>query len=287
MNKLKLVGQVLLCSLLILFIANPAHALAPRYNSRIIYRDFTQSTGTSDIYSMNSDGSDKRVILAGSDELNIYYSQVSPDGQTVVFSTTNSTVDPNQSGYSLVDADGQNVHSLVSIGNNYPGVINWSPDGTKLVYLVYDADTFARTIHTINADGTDDTLVTVENTDADSQINSVAMSSDKFALALDGHLYVANLDGTNSTDLSSEAGWTDASVSAVAWSPDGTKLVFIAYDCPGGGQCIATANSDGSDKHIVTADPDVSNACDGAAYRKAEFSPDGTKILFDNTETCG
>jgi Tol biopolymer transport system component len=287
MNRLKLIGQVLLCSLLILFIANPVQALAPRYNSRIIYRDFTQSTGTNDIYSMNPDGSDKRVLLAGSDELNIYYSQVSPDGQTVAFSTTDSTVDPNPSGYSLVDSDGQNVRSLISIGNDYPGVINWSPDGTKLVYLTYDADTFAKTIHTVNADGTGNQLISVENTDADSQISSVALSEDKLALALDGHLYTADLDGTNPADLSSEAGWTDATVSTVAWSPDGTRLVFIAYDCPGGGQCIATANSDGSNKFIVTSDPDVSHACDGAAYRQAEFSPDGTKILFDNTEVCG
>jgi Tol biopolymer transport system component len=84
-----------------------------------------------------------------------------------------------------------------------------------------------------------------------------------------GELRVVNRDGSGLVTLASNV---DAGASSCpSWAPDGTKIAFTAFGVDNN-QEIFLVNSDGTGLTNFSDDP--------AADAQAEFSPDGSKLLF-------
>jgi Tol biopolymer transport system component len=88
-------------------------------------------------------------------------------------------------------------------------------------------------------------------------------------------VYVVQADGTGLTRLTNSTG----SDGSPAWSPDGTKIAFDRYPGQGINEYIYVVNSDGTNEHQVA---DLRGTFGIASATDLEWSPDGTKIAFDD-----
>jgi TolB protein len=113
-----------------------------------------------DIYVVNVDGSGERLLveLDGFDDSPTW----SPDGRRIAFrsNSTISAVDldggraralASPGGTGLVDPQGQGANKL-AVGRGDPSTPQWSPDGTKIVYAVFQTGE-ACSIWVMSADG--------------------------------------------------------------------------------------------------------------------------------------
>lgn len=145
---------------------------------------------------------------------------------------------------------------LVNLTNALPNLHqtepNWSPDGTKLIFV---AGEFLST----------------------------------FGLATE-HIWVINADGTNATQLTFTGPEGYALNYQPDWSPDGTQIVFTTMR--EGDFDLYVMNADGINPHnlFVGGEPFV-NFADYPPYPGDEYdaswSPDGTKILYTASRATG
>jgi TolB protein len=85
------------------------------------------------------------------------------------------------------------------------------------------------------------------------------------------HIYTMNVDGTGLMQLTEGNFYTRESPD---WSPDGSKIVFGAYDIRTGGKYdVFVMNADGSGVKNLTNQPNFHDI-------RAVWSPDGTEIAF-------
>ena len=113
-------------------------------------------SGYSEIYVMNSDGSNQVSLTNSSAQTRNYWSVWSPDGGTIAFCRYG--IGPSNDvvrGVYLMNSDGSNLR-LLKAGGEYPV---WSPDGTKIGYTSYVSG--GATIHVMNADGSNDVALTL------------------------------------------------------------------------------------------------------------------------------
>jgi Tol biopolymer transport system component len=109
----------------------------------------------------------------------------------------------------------------------------WSPDGTRIAFTRYLPDFEFHTqsaIHVVNADGTGLRRLSPEGVTTDRQ---ASWSSDGTRLAFssgstpdDRGVYIMNADGTGRVRLTDQHTW----VLYPIWSPDGTRVLFSAWD---------------------------------------------------------
>ena len=202
---------------------------------------------------MNADGTGRRQLTNLTSTA--FYPSLSPDGQTVYFSS-------NQSGsfeiYSI-DLNGNGLQRLTNgIGTLYAPEL--SPDGSKIIFTNH-----GNGIWVMNADGSDPHAITFKD-DIDPTWSPdgsmIAFASNRSG---ERQLYVANANGRNVnqvTDLNNMGGRS-------SWSADGTKLVF--YRGPAGDRDIYTVNIDGSGLDRLT---------NGGDNLGPSWSPDGDWIVF-------
>ena len=264
--------------------------LRGRHNGKIVFISDRQYKGLS-IWSMNPDGSsptrltdDKSRTEKLPDFSPVYDSSPvwSPDGTKIAFISNRDYL------FSLyvMNADGSNAR-LVADRPLEPAEPAWSPDGEKIAFtagvrFTVGMDKPHVDIYLVNVDGSGVTQLT-----RDSGSNgSPAWSPDGKQIAFvsnrdaDGksRIWIMNADGSNQRILfnNQNAGGPELHGGQPAWSPDGTKILFTAFQpCGGrGAVSIYVTNIDGTNTQRLTND---SKTC--AWYSSPKWSPDGTKIL--------
>ena len=185
----------------------------------------------------------------------------------------------------VAERDGTNVRPLFSMVGGSPGSPAWSPDGSKIAFVVWTStdssegsEPYRSHIYTVNSDGSNPVRLTSGAVEDDHP----TWSSDGRKLAFERHNWEHNewyivamdSDGRAPVDLNRRfGGGTEP-----AWSPDGSQIAF---------------NWNGS---LAVMDPDGSNAMrlppdDNRGGRlpldvsKLSWSPDGTRLAFSLYET--
>ena len=166
------------------------------------------------------------------------------------------------------------------------GEAAWSPDGTRLAYIVPCETDTTRVVNPIspclrpssqgagmwlkNASGPPFELVSWYGTDAWAY-GDFAWSPDGSHIAYrtagsDGGVYVANADGTDRTQV---GGTGDGSLADVppSWSPDGTRIAYSISSSDGNNDVYVATLGQGDPQRIVAGKDPV-------------WSPDGSHIAF-------
>jgi len=249
-------------------------ALTPSFNlpqSHIVYVCYVD--GSDEICLMNADGSNQQRLtyLSGTD----WYPSLSPDGQTILFSSQrgNGPFDI----YALSLPGGEIRRLTRDMGDNYAP--EFSPDGTRIVFTsTYGGgmDHTDQNIWVMNADGSNPTQITFETSDDIDPSWSPDGTQISFASNRMGtkELFVMNADGSNVRQLTtavSIGGRND-------WSPDGRYLTF--YAGPGSDKDIfiipieCTLLVHGCDRSLIR------RLTNGGSNKGPSFSPDGQWITF-------
>jgi Tol biopolymer transport system component len=202
---------------------------------------------------MNADGTGRKQLT--NFPATAFYPSLSPDGQTVYFSS-------NQSGnfeiYSI-DINGNGLQQLTNkIGSLYAPEL--SPDGERILFT-----NNGNGLWVMNPDGSNPHAITSHD-DIDPTWSADG-SHIAFASNRQGQrqLFVANANGKKVdkvTNLKQMGGRS-------SWSPDGTKLAF--YRGPEGDHDIYVINIDGSGLKKLT---------NGGDNLGPSWSPDGQWIAF-------
>jgi TolB protein len=224
---------------------------------KLIFQSTVGDMKCDQIFTMNIDGSDKRLVSTGKGRTTCSY--FLPGDQKIIYASTHLAGDecpppPDRSkGYAWklydsfdifsANADGTNVQRLTS-SSGYDAEATVSPKGDKIIF-------------TSTRDG-------------------------------DPELYVMDIDGSNQTRLTFEKGYDGGAF----FSNDGSKIVFRASrpktaeeladyeDLAKNGMFRPTTleiyvmNSDGSDKQQITSF--------GKASFAPFFHPDGKRIIFSS-----
>lgn len=164
---------------------------------------------TNDIYIMEADGSDPRRVTDSN--LTNGHSGLawSPDGRSVALCLSSFTAHGGffSLGIHLLDLNDSTLTRLTFDSSTSQCDPHWSPDGSKLLF-VSSGSGFSN-IFVMNADGTDQKVVTTESSAYDTTPSwspdgmSIVFSSNR-----DGgyHLYVMDVDGANLIQLTNGPG---------------------------------------------------------------------------------
>jgi Tol biopolymer transport system component len=202
---------------------------------------------------LNADGSGRRQLTTLS--ATAFYPSVSPDGQTIYFSSRHSGTFEIYS----IEVNGNNLQKLTNgIGALYAPEL--SPNGEWIVFTNH-----GKGLWLMRPDGRNPRALTTRDDIDPTWSPDGSMIS--FASSRSGarQLFVMNADGTDIrqvTDLTNMGGRN-------TWSPDGTRLAF--YRGPFGDRNIYVINVDGTGLVKLT------NGGDNLA---PSWSPDGEWIAF-------
>lgn len=202
---------------------------------------------------LNADGSGRKQLTSLS--ATAFYPSISPDGQTVYFS---SRASGNFEIYS-VDINGNNLQKLTDgIGALYAPEL--SPNGEWIVFTKHGDGLWK-----MRPDGSDVKRVTNRDDIDPSWSPDGSMISFASSRAGARQLFVMNADGSNIqqvTNLTNMGGRN-------TWSPDGTQLAF--YRGAQGDRNIYVINIDGTGLVKLT---------NGGDNLGPSWSPDGNWIVF-------
>ncbi len=228
--------------------------------------------GSSQVYVMNSDGTnERRVTSLTGGGLNPFWS---PSGGKIVFTSWRDTYNE----LFIVNSDGSGEAQLTTKDNKWNDYPSWSPDGSKIAFVSYR--TGKTQIYTMNADGSNQTRLTNATTPYDTgtiTFMSPSWSPNGNLIACEtswshsgggqddaGGIYVFSVGNGTYSQLTHSADDHDA-----VWSPDGTRIAFWRTN---------SSNADGGDIYIMNSDG--SNQTRLGQGVNPSWSPDGSKIAF-------
>ena len=174
--------------------------------SRIYFAHVTPDPGTpfywhSQIYSVKPNGGGLIKVTNFADA-SVSDPSVSPDGKKLLVTrlTTNSWGDAH---LFTINTDGTGLKQLAN-SDLGEGQAAWSPDGTKIVYIVNNGSTKTREVATMNADGTGQKVIlalTGEQDDPSWSPDGSRIVFTDFGVNPWGWLFTVKTDGTGLTLL--------------------------------------------------------------------------------------
>lgn len=255
-------------------LAQSAPTTTPSPNGKILFQSTQGSNGSvNEIYTMDADG--KHQVRLTYNEFDDASPIWSPQGDRIAFLTDRGM------GFDiyLMSADGSDERPLRDAEHGGPLLtdnIEWSPDGTHIMYAVGGK---VYVVEVIAPDGSYSNAP-VQNLSAAAPDyafdNNAAWSPNGSKIAFISYgcsgcstdLFVMNADGTGRARLTN----TFEAEFAPRWSPAGR----IAYgSLRGGSSNTYVMNADGTGDQVLT---DVVPEVSGPVW-----SPDGTRILFNSS----
>jgi TolB protein len=225
--------------------------------SKIVHLKYDESIRPSNIWIINVDGSNDIQIT---DEHHCYEPRFSPDGLKIAYVSDGILC--------IMDSDGNNKIQLTKDVFWCTPFLNFSPDGTKIVYSAYlrnrQSDFPSDDIYIIDTDGSHQSNLT--NNEFWNKQAQFSPDGRKIAYVCDQvttiDIIIMNIDGSDKVDLiqSEGAEWFPV------FSPDGTKIAFHR------GEGLHILERDGNTLTFLTSAADVDDSF--------SFSPNGNKIVF-------
>lgn len=263
-------------------------ARAEWVNGRIAFS--SDRSGVFAIWTINPDGAGATQVTYHDASIQDWWPVWSPDGRRIAFTRYFGKPGTGTStAIYIMNADGSGLQRLSHVGNSVDdNLADFSPDGRKIAFISDRNDANPNTncrdtaigapgcnweIYVMNTDGTDQQRLTntsagVANTYPEfrSHGNKILFSSTRSGASA---LYTMKGNGSKVQQLTADSlGAGDAN-----WSPDGTKVTFV-WQFEANNNEIFTINADGTG---VTQLTNYGNH----PTLEPEYSPDGTKILFD------
>jgi Tol biopolymer transport system component len=156
----------------------------------------------------------------------------SPDGKKVAFVRyellENTMHYDGDVSVHIVDADGNNLETMISLKDHFLHSLNWSPDGKKLAYITYQK--VAPHLKSLNLLDVETRQIRVFEDVCKVHVNmELAWSPDSKRVAYINEekdvVNVINIEDGNITNV--ETGLVDVDIYHLDWSPDGEKFVFL------------------------------------------------------------
>jgi Tol biopolymer transport system component len=184
--------------------------------------------------------------------------------------------DPGLNGiYTIRTSDGRGLTRITSNPGGDDSPADYSPDGSRLVFLRIDPGrpaNAAGALFVINLDGTGLHRITPWGLPGSEATGSWSPNGRSILFGDgNGSLYVVHPDGTGLAKIPLATGSLSRAF-APGWSPGGTKIVFALFTrtSPGTQQeGIYTANADGTEVHRVTNSPVSDNSPDWGTHPPA------------------
>ena len=218
-----------------------------------------QSNGKADLFVMNADGTNPRVVVA-TPEADEGAPAFSPDGKSLAFDTDR---DGNFEIY-LTDVDGNQSRRLT----RHPGrdlSPAWSPDSSKIAFMS-DRGGKGFDVHIMNADGTNIQQVT---TTGSAWFPQFSPDGDHLAMHIGRDVHVLDLKTRALRRLTADP----ANGMYPSWSNDG-RIAFMTWR--NGRTELFTMFTSGEQQERLVSMPR------GGAI-DPRWSPDGKRIVFVNT----
>jgi TolB protein len=237
-------------------------------NGRIAFTSL--SGGRYSIYSIRSDGRDRRRLSHGAADVDPSWA---PDGKHLVFTRQRSPFD-----LFVMNAAGREEHRAAKLRGKQSQPV-WSPDGTRVAFVRQANGAKRADICVFDFRDRGVRFATRRNAAFDA-VSAPTWSPDGKRLAFSASrrgrprgIYVVNVDGSGLRRLTRGAALDDSP----AWSPDGTHIAFASARSRSIfplnlGNEIYVMRADGSDRRRLTRN----TTFDGFPA----WSPDGRRLAF-------
>ena len=263
-----------------------ADAAFPGANGRIAFNGDGPSGASSNVITMNPDGTGK-ANLTGSGGSSVrgtasgsYLPAYSADGERIVFEKVEQGVFRPDIWVMNADGSGQTnlTQNTVNDRETDPG---FSPDGSKIVY-VREPDSGTQALYVMGANGSAPTDLTgslpvtfPENPEFSPDGSKIAFDA---IAGPDTDVYVMNANGTGLTNVTSAVAGSSTDPS---WSPDGSRITFTHLDPMTSRNDIFLIGASGGATTNLTGTLPAGTQSNNPAY-----SPDGTRIAYSRTDAA-
>jgi Tol biopolymer transport system component len=269
MSRFVLIGTA---TLALAVVGVGATEATPAPSTEIAYVGKIPKLKTYALYTINTDGSNRRLITPRGRVTPATSFSWSPDGKQIAF--TRGEYFYGQIIVTNVDGSGAKQLTAGHLGSANP---SYSPDGKLIAFNREDAAD-NRQIWVMNADGTSKQRLTRSAQLNESPVWSPDGGKILFERYFSGsrmELYTMNADGGDKrkiarvrTKTTKDGYWC----ACPAWSPDGTKIAYEAMTGKGKPGIFAM-NADGTGRTQLTHLPQT-------LEENPDWSPDGTQIAF-------